>query len=224
MPQSNHHPPSQVASEPAPPQPASPTVRHGVLRNAATLSRGQETASSSHLLESTIPPLADFDDNMDDGEDEDQFDEKELTADEIYQNTIAGRWGEGPSKVDVVDAERNFRQIARSLTQLSHRNIIGPPEPSVIRRRGARNQQKHEQTGPTQDEQIDQEGGFNYEAHLKDSDIPGDQSKVLKKKAMGVCWKQLSVVGESPTERFITTTGDPFMALFHRLNPFFWIR
>lgn len=174
-------------------------------------------------MESIIPPLADFDDDMDDEED-DEFDEKELTADEIYQNALGGRWGEGPSKVDVVDAERDFRMLERSLTQMSRRSSTGPPEPPVIRRRSSRKQEQLEQVGLTQDEQIKQEGDFDYESHLKNKIIPGAQAKGLKNKTMGVMWKQLSVIGEGVGEQFIATTGDPFLALFNLVNPFFWVR
>ncbi|KAK3846546.1 MAG: ABC-2 type transporter-domain-containing protein [Linnemannia gamsii] len=175
-------------------------------------------------MESIIPPLADFDDDMDeDDEEDDQFNEKELTADEIYQNALGGRWGEGPSKVDVIDAERDFRKLERSLTQLSRRSS-GVPETSVIRRRSSRKQQQQEQGELTQEEQLKQEGDFDYESHLKNTVIPGAMAKGLKSKTMGVCWKQLSVIGEGVGEQFIPTTGDPFIALFNLINPFFWVR
>ncbi|KAG0272353.1 hypothetical protein BGZ97_010997, partial [Linnemannia gamsii] len=161
---------------------------------------------------------------MDDDEDEDQFDEKELTADEIYQNALGGRWGEGPSKVDVVDAERDFRKLERSLTQMSRRSSAGPAEPPVIRRRSSRKQQQQEQAGLSQEEQIKQEGDFDYESHLKNKVLPGVEAKGLKSKTMGVMWKQLSVIGEGVGEQFITTTGDPFIALANLFNPFFWVR
>src|SRR5690349_14849436 len=159
-----NQPPNQAGSSDPP---AAQPVRQGILRNLSTFNRGQDATSSSRQMESIIPPLADFDDDLDD-EEEDEFDEKELTADEIYQNALGGRWGEGPSKVDVVDAERDFRKLERSLTQMSRRSSTGPPEPSVIRRRSSHKPQQQEQAGLTQDEQIKQEGDFDYETHLKD--------------------------------------------------------
>jgi hypothetical protein len=214
--------PNQVGSDPTAPQP-DPPVRQGILRNASISNRGQQ--QSSRQLESIIPPLADFNDNMEDeDEDEDEFDEKELTADEIYQNALGGRWGEGPSKVDVVDAERDFRKLERTLTQKSRRSSIGIPEPSIIRRRSSRKQQQQEQAALTQDEQIKHESDFDYEAHLKNKVIPGIQAKGLKNKTMGVSWKQLSVIGEGVGEQFIATTGDPFIGLLNLFNPFFWVR
>ncbi|KAF9088511.1 hypothetical protein BGX23_007297 [Mortierella sp. AD031] len=105
---------SQVGSDPVPPQAASPNpVRHGILRNPLRLTRsGGSYAPSPRQIESIIPPLADFDDDVED-DDDDQLDEKELMADEIYQNALGSRWGEGPSRVDVVDAESDFRKLER---------------------------------------------------------------------------------------------------------------
>ncbi|KAG0380213.1 hypothetical protein BGX24_009550 [Mortierella sp. AD032] len=222
MSQPPQQPPNQAGSDPVTP------VRQGILRNTSAFNRDQQQqhtgGSSSRQMESIIPPLADFDDDMDeDDEEDDQFNEKELTADEIYQNALGGRWGEGPSKVDVIDAERDFRKLERSLTQLSRRSS-GLPEPSVIRRRSSRKQQQQEQGELTQEEQLKQEGDFDYESHLKNTIIPGAMAKGLKSKTMGVCWKQLSVIGEGVGEQFIPTTGDPFIALFNLVNPFFWVR
>lgn len=223
MSQPPNQPPNQAGS--SDPHAAQQPAKRGILRNPSTSNQGQvqQAASSPRQMESIIPPLADFDDNMDDDDDEDQFDEKELTADEIYQNALGGRWGEGPSKVDVVDAERDFRKLERSLTQMSRRSSIGPPEPSVIRRRSSRKQQQ-DQAGLTQDEQIKQEGDFDYESHLKNKILPGAEAQGFKSKTMGVMWKQLSVIGEGVGEQFIATTGDPFIALFNLFNPFFWVR
>ncbi|KAG0297672.1 hypothetical protein BGZ96_005336 [Linnemannia gamsii] len=222
MSQPPNQPPNMAGS--SDPPAAQQPVRRGILRNASTSNQGQgqQTASTPRQKESIIPPLADFDDNMDDDDDEDQFDEKELTADEIYQNALGGRWGEGPSKVDVVDAERDFRKLERSLTQMSRRSSTAPPEPSAIRRRSSRKPQ--EQDGLTQDEQIKQEGDFDYEYHLKNKIIPEAEAQGFKSKTMGVMWKELSVIGEGVGEQFIATTGDPFIALFNLINPFFWVR
>ncbi|KAF9086192.1 hypothetical protein BGX29_001515, partial [Mortierella sp. GBA35] len=183
MSQPPEQPPNQAVSDPTLPQPASPNpIRHGILRNPSGLNRTGSSPPAPRRMESIILPPADFDDDLEDDEEEDQFDEKELTADEIYQNALGGRWGEGPSKVDVVDAERDFRQ-----------------------QHGSRKQQQQE-AGLTQDEQIKQEGDFDFEAHLKDKIIPGVQAKGLKHKTMGVCWNQLSVIGEGVGEQFIATT------------------
>ncbi|KAF9081065.1 hypothetical protein BGX23_001346, partial [Mortierella sp. AD031] len=185
MSQPPEQPPNQAVSDPTLPQPASPNpIRHGILRNPSGLNRTGSSPPAPRRMESIILPPADFDDDLEDDEEEDQFDEKELTADEIYQNALGGRWGEGPSKVDVVDAERDFRQLERSLTQISRRSSMGPPELSVIRRKSSRKQQQQE-AGLTQDEQIKQEGDFDFEAHLKDKIIPGVQAKGLKHKTMG---------------------------------------
>ncbi|KAG0196193.1 hypothetical protein BGX28_010451 [Mortierella sp. GBA30] len=201
-------------STPTPLQPL-PTARHGILRNPSSTPRMQR-------MNSIIPPPADFDDEeLDEGEEEDEY--PELTEDEAYQNALGGRWGEGPSKVDVVDAERDFRKLERTLTTLSRRSSLpSEQQPSLVHRKSSKRE------APilpiTQEEPVKPEGDFDYETHLKEKIIPGAVAKGIKWRTMGVCWKQLSVIGEGVGEQYIATTGDPFVALFNLFNPFFWVR
>ncbi|KAG0056067.1 hypothetical protein BGZ83_006504 [Gryganskiella cystojenkinii] len=184
---------------------------------------------------SIIPPPADFGDDpdLDDSDDEDDL-FPELTADEAYQNALAGRWGEGPSKVDVIDAERDFRQLERTLTTLSRRSSglggaaaagVDLDERGMIRRKSSRKQrQQQELPTTTEEEAIKKEGDFDYETHLKTNILPSAQKSGYKMRVMGVVWKELSVIGEGVGSQFIQTTGDPFINLFNLVNPFFWVR
>ncbi|KAK3823093.1 MAG: ABC-2 type transporter-domain-containing protein [Benniella sp.] len=97
-------------------------------------------------------------------------------------------------------------------------------EPGLTRRRSSHGSQYQQQAVLSQDEQIKQEADFDLETHLQENVLPGIASRGLKLKTMGVVWKQLSVIGEGVGEKFIATTGDPFVALFHLFNPFFWVR
>ncbi|KAG9324330.1 hypothetical protein KVV02_006576 [Mortierella alpina] len=200
---------------PVPPQVPSPTARHGILRNPSSAPRMQR-------MNSIIPPPSEFGDSDLEDDDEDN-DLPELTADEAYQNALGGRWGEGPSKVDVIDAERDFRMLERTLSGLSRRaSFPDDQEPTVVRRKSSK---KAVPTLPsTQEEAIKQEGHFDYEAHLKENILPKAKAKGLKMRTMGVCWKQLNVIGEGVGEQHISTTGDPFVAFIKLFNPFFWVR
>ncbi|KAG0249180.1 hypothetical protein BG011_009523 [Mortierella polycephala] len=193
------------------------TALHGILRNPST------TDARTYRLNSIIPPPEEFnDDELDESESEAQ---PEITEDEAYQNALGGRWGEGPSKVDVEDAERDFRQLERSLTSISRRSSAAAVEAGgIMRRKSSYKEKQQQQLEPTQEEQIQQEGDFDYEDHLKNKIIPQAKAKGLKWRTMGVVWKQLSVIGEGVSEQYISTTGDPFKALFNLVNPFFWVR
>ncbi|KAG0352588.1 hypothetical protein BGZ54_002680 [Gamsiella multidivaricata] len=153
-----------------------PTPRQGILRNPPSASH-----TRTQRMNSIIPPPDDFrDDDLDNDYSEDD-DLPELTPDEAYQNALGGRWGEGPSRVDVIDAERDFRQLERTLSHLSRSSsaaAAGGVEPGMPRRKSARKLQP--ELGPTQEEAIKQEGDFDYETHLKEKIIPGAAAWVRK--------------------------------------------
>lgn len=214
----------------SPQQGNNPQVRQGILRNPSS----QPGPIQRH--NSIIPPPADFgeDPELEDDDDDDE-DDLELTPDEAYQNALGGRWGEGPSKVDVIDAERDFRQLERTLTTLSRRGSsfsgaaaagVDLDEHGMVRRKSSRKLKPG--IAPTAEEAqadaIKQEGAFDYEAHLKTNIIPSSKESGLKMRTMGVVWKELSVIGEGVGNQYIPTTGDPFVALFNLVNPFFWVR
>ncbi|KAI8351922.1 ABC-2 type transporter-domain-containing protein [Mortierella sp. GBAus27b] len=92
------------------------------------------------------------------------------------------------------------------------------------RRKSSYKSQHPQQAVLSQEDQIKQEGDFDLEAHLKEKVLPGIESEGLKMRTMGVVWKQLSVLGEGVGHQYISTTGDPFVALSNLVNPFFWVR
>ncbi|KFH67291.1 hypothetical protein MVEG_06026 [Podila verticillata NRRL 6337] len=206
-----------------PQQPSTP-VRQGILRNPSS----SQPPSTSQRSYNIIPPPEPFNDDSDLDSDIDETPEDALTEDQVYQNALAGRWGEGPSKVDVIDAERNFRRLERTLTSLSRRSSSGPHEEGIVRRRSSRKQQQQQELPLTDEEQaqeaIKQEGEFDLETHLKDQIIPGQEASGIKMRIMGVVWKDLSVIGEGVGNQYIETTGDPFKKLLNLFNPFFWVR
>lgn len=204
-------------------QPSVPT-RQGILRNPSSSQPPYVTQRSLSI----IPPPEPFDDDSDLDSDIEETPEDALTEDQVYQNSLAGRWGEGPSKVDVIDAERDFRKLERTLTSLSRRSSAGSREEGIVRRRSSRKQQQLQGLPVTAEEQaqdaIKQEGEFDFETHLKDEIIPAQKASGIKMRTMGVVWKDLSVIGEGVGNQYIKTTGDPFRKLFNLVNPFFWVR
>ncbi|KAF9416671.1 hypothetical protein BGZ94_010157 [Podila epigama] len=208
-------------------------VRQGILRNNSSSQQNPPPPKRSYSI---IPPPEPFGDDSDLDSDAEESAGEVLTEDQIYQNALAGRWGEGPSKVDVIDAERDFRKLERTLTSISRRSSTGPQPPAeggLFRRRSSRKQQQQQQqqqgVQPTTAEEraleaIKQEGDFDLEVHLRDNILPAQKASGIKMRTMGVVWKDLSVIGEGVGNQFIATTGDPFKALFNLVNPFFWVR
>ncbi|KAG0094059.1 hypothetical protein BGZ92_009267 [Podila epicladia] len=204
-------------------QQPSASARQGILRNPST----SQPPSAPQRSLSIIPPPEPFGDDSDLDSDLEVAPEDALTEDQIYQNALAGRWGEGPSKVDVIDAERDFRKLERTLTSISRRSSTGAQEEGIIRRRSSRKQQQQQGLPMTAEERtqdaIKKEGEFDLETHLKEV-IPAQKASGIKMRTMGVVWKDLSVIGEGVGNQYIETTGDPFKRLFHLVNPFFWVR
>ncbi|KAG0265706.1 hypothetical protein DFQ27_000439 [Actinomortierella ambigua] len=182
------------------PGPRSPTTRQeqssrrGILRNT----------SSFQPHPSILPvPQIFHNDTIDDEP------EEEISPEEAYQNSIGGRWGEGPSKVDVADAERSFRRLDRRLTQLSRAESGKGPA---------------EEKEPLGEGEAPKEAEFDLEEHLKDRILPAQQQQGIKLRHLGVVWRDLSVIGEGVGTQFIKTTGDPFVAVLNLFNPVFWAR
>ncbi|KAF9114948.1 hypothetical protein BGX27_009378 [Mortierella sp. AM989] len=181
-----------------PPQP----TRQGILRNTNSTTRPR--------MNSIINPPEDFDDD-----ELDEIQEKEdVSPEQAYLDSIGGRWGEGPSKVNVTDAQREFRELERTMTAAS-RGSIGAASNQVRKRKSTTN---------AQDEAIRQEGDFDFETHLKENILPGAAEKGIKLRTMGVSWTQLTVIGEGTADQYIKTTGDPFVKALNIINPAHWFR
>ncbi|KAF9968016.1 hypothetical protein BGZ73_000273, partial [Actinomortierella ambigua] len=185
---------SNAGQAPGPTSPTSPNeqpVRRGILRNASSYQRKQ----------SILPIPETFHDETIDDEPE-----EEISPEEAYQNAIGGRWGEGPSNVDVMDAERSFRQLDRQLSQLSRREsgrVLSVERPKI---------------------EVPKEAVFDLEGHLKGTILPAHEEQGIKLRQMGVVWRDLSVLGEGVGTQFIQTTLDPLLSLVNLVNPVFWVR
>ncbi|KAG0325998.1 hypothetical protein BGZ99_010292 [Dissophora globulifera] len=217
---------SQSLQLPEQPQQPQQAIRRpgGILRNVSSY---QNYDGRRH--QSIIPPPS-----MDSEDDDDEEDEVEITPDEAYQNALGGRWGEGPSRVDVINAERDFRQLERTLTSLSQPSSLGTAgagDQGPGRRRGSRKPSyrppSHKEPVPelsAAEQAIKQEDEFDLETHLKKDVLPQQEAKGIKIRTMGVSWRQLSVIGEGVGQQYIATTGTPFVMLFNIVNPVHWIR
>ncbi|KAF9358893.1 hypothetical protein BGX26_000678 [Mortierella sp. AD094] len=185
--------------------PSQPPTRQGILRNT--------TSNARPRMDSIIPPPEDFDD---DELNEVEEEKEDISPEQAYLDSIGGRWGEGPSKVNVVDAERDFRQLERTMTAASRGAIINATPADQVRRRKS--------ALDAQDEAIRQEGDYDYETHLKEKILPGVAEKGIKIRTMGVSWTNLTVFGEGASDQFIKTTGDPFVKALNIINPVHWFR
>ncbi|KAF9969887.1 hypothetical protein BGZ73_007565 [Actinomortierella ambigua] len=131
-------------------------------------------------------------------DDDDMEDEKSETA--TYQDAISGRWGEGPSNVNVLGAQRDFKKLERRLTRRSsiYRTMTG--------------------------EKTAEDGGdFDLTSYLQDL-IPRSQDAGIKPRNLGVVWENLEVQGEGLGAQFISTFADPFIGLSNLINPYFWAK
>ncbi|KAF9415247.1 hypothetical protein BGZ94_000147 [Podila epigama] len=116
-------------------------------------------------------------------------------------DAISGRWGEGPSSVNVIGAEKDFKRLERQLTKRS----------SIHRT----------QTGEKIDES--QGGDFDLTDYLKDI-IPRAKDAGIKRRNLGVTWANLEVLGEGVGAQYINTFADPFISLSNIVNPYFWAK
>ncbi|KAF9435109.1 hypothetical protein BGZ76_006883 [Entomortierella beljakovae] len=175
-----------------------------------SLSRNESTTPYNSI----IPPPDRFDD-----EELDEAAEaaEDISPEDAYLDSISGRWGEGPSKVNVTDAVREFRDLERTMTAASRRR------PSVG---GASHKSSARQSisAASDAEGFKQEDDFDFETHLKTNILPSAAKAGIKMRAMGVSWTNLEVIGEGAAEQYIKTTGDPFFQAINYINPVWWFR
>lgn len=174
--------------------------RPGILRNSSQHQQHQQLPPrySQYQQETVISGL--------NGKQE--LDEAEDEADEIssehgtYEDAVSGRWGEGPSNVNVIAAEKDFKKLERQLTRRSslYRVATG-------------------QKGPD-----DGFGGdFDLTEYLQDV-MPQAKAAGIKGRNLGVVWENLEVQGEGIGAQFGGTFADPFIGLSNLVNPFFWAK
>ncbi|KAF9434230.1 hypothetical protein BGZ76_008355 [Entomortierella beljakovae] len=154
----------------------------GILRNSSTAEH-QDTVISIKTEKAEL-----------DEDDEDQSDDG--TIDEA----VGGNWGEGPSRVNVSNAENSFKKLERQLTQRS-----------VVFRT---------QTG---DKKPGDNGDFDLTDYLKDI-IPRSDDAGIMRRNLGVVWEDLEVLGEGVGAQYISTFATPFIAISNLFNPYFWAK
>lgn len=134
-------------------------------------------------------------------QEDDEDDEDALSETGTYEDVASGRWGEGPSHVNVIGAEKDFKKLERQLTKRS----------SIYRT----------QTGDKNTE--NQGGDFDLTDYLKDI-IPRTEDAGIKRRNLGVTWDSLEVLGEGVGAQYISTFADPFIGLSNLINPYFWAK
>ncbi|ORZ28975.1 ABC-2 type transporter-domain-containing protein [Lobosporangium transversale] len=162
---------------------------HGILRNASPYAQQQRE---------TIISLNDSEKTVENEEDEDE--DNEHSEGGTYEDAISGRWGEGPSRVNVVNAEKDFKNLERQLTRRS----------SIYRT----------QTG---EKVLGDNGDFDLTNYLQDI-IPRADDAGIKRRNLGVVWENLEVLGEGVGAQYIKTFADPFIGLSNLINPYFWAK
>jgi len=162
-----------------------PKQHTGILRNAST-----------YHHETVIPVNSEKHDYDGDTDDDDDHHSDAGT----YEDAISGRWGEGPSRVNVINAEKDFKKLERQLTKRS----------SIYRT----------QTG----ERVPGDNGdFDLTSYLQDI-IPRAEDAGIKRRNLGVVWEDLKVEGEGLGAQYIKTFADPFIGLSNLINPYFWAK
>jgi len=159
----------------------------GILRNP----------SSQHPHSSQKEAVLSLNVEQEDNED----DEDALSETGTYEDVVSGRWGEGPSHVNVIGAEKDFKKLERQLTKRS----------SIYRT----------QTGEKIAE--NQGGDFDLTDYLRDV-IPRSEDAGIKRRNLGVTWDNLEVLGEGVGAQYISTFADPFIGLSNLINPYFWAK
>ncbi|KAG0215682.1 hypothetical protein BGX28_008928 [Mortierella sp. GBA30] len=134
--------------------------------------------------------------------DEDEDEAKDDSEQVTYEDAISGRWGEGPSKVNVIGAEKDFKKLERHLTRRSSLYRVTTGE-----------------KGPD-----DGFGGdFDLTSYLQNV-MPQAKAAGIKRQNLGVVWESLEVLGEGIGAQYIGTFADPFIGLVNLVNPWFWAK
>lgn len=175
---------------------ASPN-RPGILRNPSHHIQQQQPQQNSQNQQETV--ISGLNEKQELDEDESEENSSEHGT---YEDAISGRWGEGPSKVNVITAEKDFKKLERQLTRRSslYRVATG-------------------QKGPD-----DGFGGdFDLTEYLQDV-MPQAQAAGIKRRNLGVVWENLEVQGEGIGAQFAGTFADPFIGISNLVNPWFWAK
>lgn len=163
----------------------------GILRNP---SQAHTTfQQSQHQQETVISGLNNEKQEVDEDDDEEGEDSEQGT----YEDAIGGRWGEGPSHVNVIGAEKSFKKLERQLTQRSSLYRVASGD-----------------KGP--------DDGFGGDFDLTDylsNMMPRAQEAGIKRRNLGIVWENLEVLGEGVGAQYISTFADPFYWSFQLDQP-----
>ncbi|KAF9102309.1 hypothetical protein BGX27_011046 [Mortierella sp. AM989] len=118
-----------------------------------------------------------------------------------YEEAISGRWGEGPSRVSVTEAQKDFRKMEHKLSNQPSLHKI-----PTAGKRDAKNASE-----------------FDLTEYLQEM-IPQATNAGIKRRNLGVIWENLQVLGEGVGAQHAPTFGDPFIALVNLVNPWFWAK
>ncbi|KAF8937718.1 ABC-2 type transporter-domain-containing protein [Dissophora ornata] len=133
---------------------------------------------------------------------DDNDNENEESENGTYEDAISGRWGEGPSRVNVIGAEKEFKTLERMLTRRSSVYRVATGE-----------------KGP--------EDGFGGDFDLTEylqNILPQARAAGIKRRNLGVAWENLEVLGEGVGAQHATTFADPFIGIANLVNPWFWAK
>ncbi|KAF9984142.1 hypothetical protein BGZ65_000928 [Modicella reniformis] len=167
--------------------------RHGILRNSSP-----QTQQQHPLHQDTV--IAGLDNEKREADEDDGNDDEKESENDTYEDAINGRWGEGPSRVNVIGAEKDFKKLECELTRRSSLYRVATGE-----------------KGP------DDSGDFDLTEYLQ-SVMPQAQAAGIKHRNLGVVWENLEVLGEGIGAQHIATFADPFIGLLNLINPWFWAK
>ncbi|KAG0364544.1 ABC-2 type transporter-domain-containing protein [Gamsiella multidivaricata] len=172
----------------------------GILRNPSLQPSSQHPGQHPRPQETVVSGLNNEKQQVDDDDTDEDNDSENGSENGTYEDAISGRWGEGPSRVNVVGAEKDFKSLERKLTRRSSLYRVTTGE-------------------KTQDDG----GDFDLTEYLKNI-VPQAQAAGIKGRNLGVAWENLEVLGEGVGAQHIAVFADPFIGLANLVNPFFWAK
>ncbi|KAF9562319.1 hypothetical protein EC968_005269 [Mortierella alpina] len=131
----------------------------------------------------------------------DEEDEESHSDQGTVEDATSGGFGEGPSHVNVLGAERDYEKLKRQLTRQSSLYRVSTGEKDAG----------------------DAGADFDLTSYLQNV-MPQAQASGMKHKSLGVVWENLEVLGEGIGSQFQGTFADPFIGIANLVNPWFWAK
>jgi len=185
-------------------QPYPTTLRYDTPNPSSTTTTSSPRATSSSKPEQVAIPLGDLNQEKLKDEDDvatDDDEENDHAEQGTYEDAVSGRWGEGPSPINITLAEKSFKTLERELTKRSslYRIATGEKDPE------------------------DFGGDFDLTSYLENM-IPQAAQAGIKRRSLGVVWEDLEVLGEGIGAQYVVTFADPILAIANLFNPIFWAK